>query len=177
MASSPKYALLIASFALLSAPLAAKDSLGVFADWAAFRDVQIPRCYAITKAQPVGPLGMAARDYQPFASVGTWPSREVRGQIHFRLSRELAQGARITLRVGGRSFTLTGGGGDAWAQDRAMDAAIVAAMRSAETMRVSSSTDTGRRFTDEYELTGAATAMDAATLGCAPAALREARKR
>ena len=167
--------MLCASLAI-AAPLAAKDSLGVFADWAAFRDTQIPLCYAIAKAEPIGPLGMAARDYEPYASVGTWPVREVRGQTHFRLSRELAQGARITLRVGGRNFTLTGGGGDAWATDKAMDAAIVAAMRSAESMSVTSIADTGRRFTDLYELSGAATAMDAATLGCTPVALREARR-
>ena len=175
MANLARLGMLCASIAV-AAPLAAKDSLGVFADWAAFRDTQIPLCYAIAKAEPIGPLGMAARDYEPYASVGTWPVREVRGQVHFRLSRELAEGARITLRIGGRSFTLTGGGGDAWARDKAMDAAIIAAMRSSDTMRVSSVTDTGRRFTDEYELSGAATAMDAATLGCAPAALREARR-
>jgi hypothetical protein len=160
----------------LALPAAAKDSLGVFSDWAAFRDTQVPRCYAIAKAEPIGPRGMAARDYEPYASIGTWPSREVRGQVHFRLSRELAEGARITLRVGGRSFALTGGGGDAWARDQAMDAAIVAAIRSADSMSVTSITNTGRRFTDRYQLAGAATAMDAATLGCAPAALREARR-
>ena len=118
----------------LAAPLAAKDSLGVFSNWAAFRDAQVPRCYAIAKAEPIGPRGMAARDYEPYASVGAWPSREIRGQVHFRLSRELAQGARISLRVGQRRFALVGGGGDAWAADKAMDAAIVAAMRSADGM-------------------------------------------
>lgn len=155
----------------LAAPLAAKDSLGVFSGWAAFRDAQAPRCYAIAKAEPIGPQGMAARNYEPFASLGTWPTREIRGQLHIRLSREMAKGARITLRIGRRSFALTGGGGDAWARDPAMDAAIVAAMRSAESMSVTSITSTGRRFTDRYQLAGAATAMDAATLGCAPAAL------
>lgn len=156
------------ALAALAAPISAKDSLGVFSGWAAFRDPQVPRCYAIAKAEPIGPQGMAARDYEPYASVGTWPQRSVRGQVHFRLSRTLAKGAQITLRIGTRSFTLTGGGGDAWARDPAMDAAIVASMRSAQGMSVSSVTSTGRRFTDRYRLAGAATAMDAATLGCAP---------
>ena len=31
----------------LTTPLSAKDSLGVFSDWAAFRDAAVPRCYAI----------------------------------------------------------------------------------------------------------------------------------
>ena len=156
-------------------PLAAKESLGVFSGWAAFRDRQVPRCYAIAKPEPVKGVPTTARDYQPYASIGTWPKRQIRGQVHFRLSRELAQGARVMLRLGGRSFVLTGGGGDAWAVDAAMDAAIVAAMRSAESMTISAVANGGRRFSDRYRLDGAATALDAATLGCSPAALGRKR--
>ena len=63
--------------------------------------------------------------------------------------------------------TLTGGGGDAWAVDRRMDAAIVAAMRSAGSMTVSARDSAGRGFSNSWTLAGAASAMDAATLGCA----------
>jgi hypothetical protein len=147
----------------LSTPLAAKDDLGVFDDWGAFRDSEIPRCYAIAAAAP----STRARDYEPFASVGTWPKREVRGQVHLRLSRNIAKGAAISLRIGDKRFALTGGGGDAWAQDRRMDAAIVAAIRSGSVMYVTSRDARGNRFTDRFSLTGAATAMDAATVGCA----------
>ena len=147
--------------ALIASPLAAKDSLGVFGQWGAFRDPQVPRCYAIAAAEN------AARDHAPFASVGTWPKRNLRGQLHVRLSRTLAASATISLSVGGQRFQLTGGGGDAWARDRTMDAAIVAAMRSAGSMSVSATDRAGRRFTDSYSLEGAATAMDAATVGCA----------
>ena len=153
----------LAALALLSlaAPLAAKDSLGVFGQWGAFRDPQVPRCYAIAAAEN------AARDHAPFASVGTWPKRNLRGQLHVRLSRTLAASATISLSVGGQRFQLTGGGGDAWARDRTMDAAIVAAMRSASSMSVSARDRAGNRFTDRYRLEGAATAMDAASVGCA----------
>ena len=111
----------------LAAPLAARDSLGMYGAWGAFRDPQVPRCYAIAKAQ----ASSSARDYQPYASVGSWPRRAIRGQVHLRLSRALAQRPNIRLALGDQRFELTGGGGDAWARDRAMDAAIVAAMRSA----------------------------------------------
>jgi len=146
-----------------AAPLAAKDSLGVFENWGAFRDPGAGRCYAIAMPEP----SRAARDYRAFASVGTWPKRGVRGQVHFRLSRKLAAQPAIALAVGGQRFSLTGGGGDAWAQDRAMDAAIVAALRSAGSLSISARDARGRRFTDRYDLSGAATAMDAATVGCA----------
>jgi len=155
------------TFCLLAAglamPLAAKDSLGVFSDWGAFRDPSVPRCYAIAMPQ----ANKAAREYQPFASIGTWPKRNLRNQLHLRLSRRVSPAGTISLRVGNQSFDLAGGGGDAWAQDRKMDAAIVAAMRSAGAMTVTARGRDGRSFSDSYSLAGAATAMDAATVGCA----------
>lgn len=162
-------ALAPATFALaalaLSAPVQAKDSLGVFGQWGAFRDPAVPRCYAIAAAQENA--RDRRRETAPFATIGTWPKRGIRGQVHVRLSRGAAQGAAITLRLGGRSFALTGRGADAWAADARMDAAIIAAMRSAPTMAISARDGGGRLFTDRYSLEGAATAMDAATVGCA----------
>lgn len=73
----------------------------------------------------------------------------------------------MNLRIGGKNFALTGGGGDAWARDQAMDAAIVAAMRSERSMVISVTDRRGRRHSSTYDLSGAATAMDAATVGCA----------
>lgn len=155
--------LAILAAAALPAPLAAKDSLGVFESWGAFRDASVPRCYAIAMAEP----SRLARDYQPYASIGTWPRRQIRNQLHLRLSRKMAAGSGIFLNVGGTRFQLTGGGGDAWAQDKRMDAAVVAAMRSAGSMTVTARDTRGQVFSNTYDLSGAATAMDAATLGCA----------
>lgn len=149
---------------LLPATLWARDDLGVFGQWGAFRDAQVPRCYAIAMAETAAG---ERREGQPFASIGTWPRRELRSQLHLRLSRQRAQGTPINLAVGSQRFVLTGGAQDAWAQDRRMDAAVIAAMRSAARMSVSATDRNGRRFTDRYSLEGAATAMDAATLGCA----------
>jgi hypothetical protein len=155
--------LIAAALAFCAGEAIARDSLGVFEKWGAFRDPAVPRCYAIAMGEQTG----RQRDYQPFASIGTWPKRGVRNQVHFRLSRQLAPEGRITLFISGRQFTLQGGGGDAWAADQAMDAAIVAAMRSAQWMTVNARDSKGRRFSDSWQLRGAATAMDAATVGCA----------
>ena len=147
----------------LTAPLAARDSLGVFGQWGAFRDPEVPRCYAIAMAD----TSRERRDFEPFASVGTWPTRQVRGQVHFRLSRELSTSPRVRLAIGGQRFDLTGGGNEAWAAGNGDDAAILAAMRAAGSMSVSATDNRGNRFTDRYRLAGAATAMDAASVGCA----------
>ena len=150
------------SVLLAAASLAAKDGLGVFGQWAAFRDPQTPRCYAIVAAEPRSGSRSPA-----YADVATWPKRGVRNQVHFRLSRELHADPRISLSVGSQRFTLTGGGIDAWAKGPRADAAIIAAMRSAPRMSLSAVDRAGRRFTDRYSLDGVATAMDAATVGCA----------
>ena len=151
---------------LVASPTMARDSLGIFDGWGAFRDPGAgqgtPRCYAI--AQPVARRGQASRG---FASVGTWPRQKVRGQVHIRVSRALAARAPVTLTVGERRFTLVAGQMDAWAVDARGDAQIVAAMRSASSMSVAGVGADGRGFTDSYALRGAATAIDAAALGCA----------
>lgn len=141
----------------------ARDSLGLYATWGAFRDPATPRCYAISMAEPI----IQQRDYQPYASIGTWPKRNMRNQIHFRLSRKLAAQKPITLRIGDRRFTLTGGGGDAWAANASDNAAIIATIRSATRMQVQARDSRGRPFTNYWKLAGAASAMDSAAIGCA----------
>jgi len=147
---------------LPAGPAAARESLGVFEGWGAFRDAEVPRCHAI--ARPAD-RQRAAR-WDAFAAIGYWPRANVRGQIHFRLSRELAPHAPIILAIGERRFTLTGGGADAWAPDRRSDAAILAAIRSGSSMSIAARARTGGGFADTYRLRGAATAIDAAALGC-----------
>lgn len=145
-----------------SAPLLAhgldRESLGVFGDWGAFRDSDVPRCYAISEAEAGGGA---------FASIGTWPSQNVRQQVHFRTSRQLASDPRMQVAISGQRYPLTGSGNNGWAQDAAGDARIVAAIRSAASLSISATDTRGRRFTDRYSLDGAATAIDAATVGCA----------
>ncbi|GAB5349397.1 invasion associated locus B family protein [Alteriqipengyuania sp. 357] len=153
----------LAALATLASPALARSSLGIFDDWGAFRDPRLPRCYAIAK----GERSRGAREFDPYATVGTWPRRKIRNQIHLRLSRRLATNGTVTLKIGGESFPLTSGEADAWAQDKRMDAAIVAAMRAGSRMRVTATDRGGNRFTDRYSLSGAATAIDAATIACA----------
>lgn len=141
----------------------ARDSLGVFDGWGAFRNPSGPVCYAI--AEPARPSN-AKPGWSPFASVGSWPGRRVRAQFHVRLSRARGPNAKVYLSIGERRLALMSSGADAWAQDAAMDANIIAAIRSTTTMSVESQDAAGRRFSDLYVLKGAATAMDAAALGC-----------
>lgn len=145
-----------------AAPAVARDSLGIFESWGAFRDDSPRRCFAI--ARPVRPI--SARRAGAFASIATWPGQGLRNQINVHLSRARNSNAKVTLSVGERRFELIAGDRDAWAPDTETDRAIVGAMRSGRSMSVESVSRMGRPFADIYLLKGAATAIDAAAIGC-----------
>lgn len=145
---------------VLAAP---RTALGIFDGWGAFRDPGTPRCYAI--AAPAATIGTP--QVKAYASVGYWPKSRIRGQFYIRLSKARREGAELRLTIGSRRFILTGNGAHGWASDARMDAAIVAAMRSAPSMSVESTSTSGGSIADTYRLRGAATAIDAAALGCA----------
>lgn len=157
-------AVAVLGLAVLAGPAVARDALGVFGRWGAFRDAAPARCFAI--AEPTD-WQHPKRRWAPFAAIGFWPRAGVRGQVNIRLSRELGEGAAATLRAGGQRFTLSGAGADVWAKDKRDDAAIVAALRAGGTMTVQGRAKGGESFSDHYDLRGAATAIDAAALGCA----------
>ncbi|MBW4331255.1 hypothetical protein KY084_10265 [Stakelama sp. CBK3Z-3] len=147
------------SMVALATPAAARDSLGIYSGWGAFRDASPARCYAIAK--PVRPRGSNG-----FVAIADWPDDGIRGQLHVRLSRTRNTRAAITLSIGERRFELIGGPRDAWAPDADTDAAIVGAIRSGRSMSVETVGVSGRAFADVYALQGAASAIDAAALGC-----------
>ena len=147
---------------LLAAPTAARDALGVYNGWGAFRDPKPLRCFAIAQ-----PLRGRNGKWRPFASVSHWPVQRIRGQVHVRLSREIRADAPVTLSIDDRRFPMVAGGADAWAPDPQSDAAIIAAMRSGRSMSIATVSANGGGFADTYVLKGAATAIDAAALGCA----------
>lgn len=142
----------------------ARDSLGVFSTWGAFRDPAIPRCYAI--AMPEKALGRS-QDFQPYFTVGFWPGRAIRSAVHVRLPRRLSPGSKVIVSFPEANFALQTGQADAWPADQTTNAGILAQMRSARSMIVIARGADGRTVRDRYELDGAGSAMDAAALGCA----------
>lgn len=144
----------------------ARDVLGIYKEWAAFRDREPAgkpsRCYAI--AQPGDIAGEPERE--AFVSVGVWANNGVRGQFHVRLSRDRSTSAVAMVSLGGRSFRLTGNRSDLYAESRAMDRAIIAAIRTSSSLSVESIGRDGGPLVDAYNLKGAASAIDAARIGC-----------
>jgi hypothetical protein len=152
---------LLASLAFASPASAQREALGIFGLWGAFREPG--RCYAI--AEPY--RSPKAQRWRPFASVGYWPDRGVRSQVHFRLSRDKRLGSAVLLRIDDRTFQLLGGGANAWAPDGRGDAEILSAMRTGIEMTIETRSSSGAFVRDSYRLRGAATAIDAAAIACA----------
>jgi hypothetical protein len=148
---------------MLAVPAAAQtQSLGIFGLWGAFS--QKTRCYAISQPQQPARSGTA----RGYASVGWWPEHRVRGQVHIRFGQAKRAGSAVLLRIDDRTFQLSGGGADAWAPDATADAEIVAAMRTGLDMSVETRSERGALIRDVYRLRGAASALDAAAIACAP---------
>ena len=164
MAWSARLSIAALLVALPVAAARAREPLGLFEGWGAFRDARPLRCYAI--AEPARAAGAAA--WRPFAAVSTWPGAWARAASSTSASAAIKrQGAPVRLAIGERRFLLASGEADAWAPDARGDAAIVAAMRGGSSMSVEAIDRRGRPFADTYRLRGAATAIDAAALGCA----------
>jgi hypothetical protein len=146
----------------VSAP---RQALGIFGQWGAFDDTPGGRCYAITEP-PRTTRNFAVK---PFASVGFFRRGGGNGgQVQFRLSRPKRAGSALILRIDDRPFQLVGGGTDAWAPGPEADAAIIAAMRSGIGMVIETRAERGAAIRNYYQLRGAATAIDAAAIACAP---------
>jgi hypothetical protein len=147
-----------------AAPVQAqRESLGIFAHWGAFQEKRPPRCFAVTEPSRRARSG----EQRAFASVGFWPDKGAHGQVHFRLSAVKRPGSAVLLKIDDRTFQLLAGGSDAWAQDKRADAQIVSAMRTGVAMTVETRSGRGSVIRDNYGLAGAATAIDAAAIGCA----------
>jgi hypothetical protein len=160
--------LILASLSVSAPSEAQRQSLAINGTWGAFAEKA--RCFAISEPvrAPSEPVrAPSAGKERAFASVGWFPERGVRGQVHVQFAEPKRAGSAVLLRIDGRTFQLVGGGANAWAPDARADAEIVAAMRSGVEMIVETRNARGGLMRDGYRLRGAATALDAAAIACA----------
>lgn len=136
------------------------EVIGVSGSWAAID--RGSSCEAVTRS----PYPATKTRKAAVAGFRFTPDRRQWGQFHVALSRPPRPGASVMLELGAQPFLLVARGGDAWSRGTAQDQAIIAALRSAATMKVSARSGSGQRFTDRFEPRGAATAIDRAAAHC-----------
>lgn len=143
-----RFALIMLSFAVPSAPLGARETVGTFATWAAFCDGP-RRCFAISEP--------AEQTNHPFLSVAIQAT-------NLSVSAHLGRRARAArLQIGDTDFALSVSGEEAIADPRT-SRRIVAAMRGGDSATLIGTSDRGGRFRHHYLLAGAPSAIDAAVV-------------
>jgi hypothetical protein len=151
--------LIIAAFSL-AAPAWAKESLGVFGEWGAFRDKRGSTvCYVVSAPVASSGKGRAA----PQLVVSKWPRQNISVQV-MAGTGTVAQSA--SLNIGGRSFKLSTRGEGGWLPDSAGDTQAFAALAASGTAIVSGRSARGNKFNDSYALTGFSDAWAAAQKAC-----------
>lgn len=134
------------------------EVIGVSGSWAAID--RLSSCEARTRS-PFRSRGEAVAGFR------FTPDRRQWGQFHVALSRAPRDGASVMLEIGRQPYLLVARGKDAWSRGTAQNQAIIEALRSAPSMKVSARSHSGSRFTDRFEVRGAATAIDMAAARCA----------
>ncbi len=129
-------------------------------DWAAID--RGPSCEAVSRSL----LVPARSDDQPRIAIAFDRAGPRRGEVAVHLRRAVRAGSSVVLTIGNQPFLLAARDGDAWSRGPRQEAAIIAAMRSENAMRVEARDAAGRRTIDRYSLSGAPTAIDAAAARC-----------
>jgi hypothetical protein len=104
---------------------------------------------------------------QPFAGFAFDRSGQPHGRFYVHLGRAARSGATVIATIDGQVFLLVGKGEWAWSRNTAQQQAMLNAARYGRGMRIDSRDTGGRRIVDRYDLSGAATAIDAAAAACA----------
>jgi hypothetical protein len=104
---------------------------------------------------------------QPYAGFAFDRAGRPRGVFYVHLGRPARGGATVIATIDNQPFLLAGKGEWAWSANAAQQQAILTAARYGQHMRIDSRDLGGRRIVDRYDLSGAATAIDAAAAACA----------
>ena len=122
---------------------------------------------AVCEALSRSPRAVPKDQPKPNAGFAFTPDHRRWGEFHAQLSRPARAGSSVILQVGSQPFLLVAQGGWAWSTGPAQEEALIAAIRSATSMRIEARDVSGHRFADPYMLDGAPTAIDAAAARCA----------
>lgn len=159
-------ALAVGMLALATPAAGARETLGAFGDWAAFREPDNDRkCYVVTAPNQTRASAQNIKRGQAALSIGIWPGRNT-AQVHAATGFGINPAKPVTLKIGSRSFTLLPEGESAWAENASADEAIIDALRKGTVAEVTSISQRGTQVTDRYSLKGISAALDAARSAC-----------
>ncbi len=149
-----KSAVFLILLTMLPASSQAKELVGIYGDWGAFK--QGRSCYVASAPQTVAAGRSGAQ-----LVVTRWARDDI--QVMVSAGADVRS---LSLRAGAGRFSLQSRGGDAWMADAKGDAAVLAALGAASTASVEGRTARGNRVADTYPLAGFSDAWTAAQKAC-----------
>jgi hypothetical protein len=151
-----RYFTLLALALLAASPAQARDSLGLFGDWGAFR--QRGSCYATTASAS----DVQGRKAPAYLTVTLWAGNRS-PQVMIGLGTN-AKSAKLS--ASGQGFTPSVRGDAAWMPDSRGDGLLIAALSASSSATVSMISPRNNRLTDRYSLKGFNEAWQAVQRGC-----------
>lgn len=142
------------------------SSIGEFSDWVAYtyKSKNGPVCYIVSQPKKSAPNGVS-RD-PIFFLVTHRPGEKVKNEVNTIIGYPFKKDSTATVQIGSESFDLFTSGDGAWSDSSSRDGAIVAAMKTGQSMSVKGTSWRGTTTTDQYSLAGVSAAMEKIDATC-----------
>jgi Invasion associated locus B (IalB) protein len=142
-------------------------SLGTFDDWETFtyQSGGAPVCYIYSVPKKSDSVKKVKRDPIYFL-VTHFPGRKIRNQVSTIIGYPFKESSTVTVTLDETSFELYTNGDAAWAAAAETELAIVKAMKTGKSLKVTGTSWKGTETTDTYSLVGVAKAMDKIDSAC-----------
>jgi hypothetical protein len=136
-----------------------------FQDWSAYAATGSPKvCFAVAKPKESAPK--AVKRGPVFFYISRWPADNVVNEISVKMGYPFAEGAKVTVTVGGGKFDLFTKEEGAFVEKPDMETKLIEAMKMGNTMKIQGKSARGTTTTDTYSLNGLSDALDRAAKEC-----------
>lgn len=164
---SLRLALVVAMAVAVPALAANPVEIGAFGKWKVYR-VAGTTCYAMAAPTASEPRRVTRGDIHVMISV--WPRRAVVDEVQVVSGYPYRESDPVWVEVGGRRFEFfsrnDAAPSAAWIRNESENRALIAALRSGSSMRVTGTSQRGTETVDTYSLAGIAAALDRAHRAC-----------
>ncbi len=148
---------LVICVSALASPATARENLGVFGNWGAFKERGA--CYAIA----VPTQSEAGKRSEPYITVSQFLPAGSAPQIMVATG---ASSRTVSVRAGGQNFRPTVRNESAWMPDSRGDQLMIQAFMASSSVNVEITTARGNHLFDRYALTGFGDAWKTAQAAC-----------
>jgi hypothetical protein len=156
---------ILSSLTLLCAIIAAAPAfaqataVGQHRDWGtySYQSGNGKVCYIMSVPKQRQPANLDHGDI--FFFVSQKPGQNVAFEPQFITAYDLREGSKVTVTVGGRSFTMFTQGKSAWMENAAEEPQLIAAMRAGSDMRVAATSGRGNSTSYTFSLLGLTAAL------------------